>query len=410
MFGTIGLAGVQPSPASVSNTNKQKTKATLADVANQKQGKKPTKTATGQPTTIIAVNGQIVEQSEWNSGKTAVIAYGRFNPPTRGHDMIIEMVDKLARVIGAKPMVFITAGSENDRNPLLFTEKAELMSSIYGDIIQSNISESINPSQGIDGLISKLSESYDNLIIVTGDDRAMKYAKYLYQYNGSPNANFTFNHAAVVTAGDARQFNEDVNEGIENLSATKARDAARNGNYTLFRSIISERIDEQQAIQLYDTIRYRHGLEQQLQQHGLNEERHILTPTERIHRARIFNMYRQKIEAKREIAVGRRQGNAVINKRAKKLALNMMRAKLAQGQNYASLPFASRAAIDQRLRGKQRALNNLARKMVPRVRATENSRLSRHINEQFQQVVENEFPSVVSISEQQLIEAINKMI
>ena len=53
---------------------------------------------------------------------TAVFAFGRFNPPTKGHEKLIQRVRSVAQKMDAKPYVFITH-SVDKKNPLTHQER-----------------------------------------------------------------------------------------------------------------------------------------------------------------------------------------------------------------------------------------------------------------------------------------------
>jgi nicotinamide mononucleotide adenylyltransferase len=54
---------------------------------------------------------------------TAVFAFGRFNPPTIGHQKLIEKVQSMARQVNGKGFIFLTHTQNNKKDPLSFQEK-----------------------------------------------------------------------------------------------------------------------------------------------------------------------------------------------------------------------------------------------------------------------------------------------
>lgn len=407
MFGSIGAAGVQPSTTSVKDTGANKPKATAAD---QKLRKSKT-TITGQPKTLVSVNGQIFEARPPALEATAVIVYGRFNPPTVGHDRLISEMISIAEQVQGDPLIFTSSSEDRSSNPLSFTQKVAVLREGYGSIVHDS---PIISSTGLVGLLAVVEHvrntlGYDNLIFVTGSDRENKYTNLFKKYNGDDlNEQNTvipwgekFNQIVVHSVARDDQSNQIE----ESVSGSQIRKWAADGDYNRFIHAVSPVLSEQTKDELYAYVRIGQGLANALSSAAVNEQSHVLSAAERVQRARIFARYRQKIEHRREISISKHGSAKVINKRAKKLALELMRKKYSAGQDYHQMPFASRAAIDQRLRGKQRALNTLARKLVPRVKATENRRLqpSAKVNEQFSDLVEQLHPQIATnVTEAQL--------
>ena len=62
---------------------------------------------------------QFVEVKE----RTAVFTFGRFNPPTIGHQKLIQSVNKVARMKGVKPIIIARNSQDKKKNPLPHTKK-----------------------------------------------------------------------------------------------------------------------------------------------------------------------------------------------------------------------------------------------------------------------------------------------
>ena len=54
---------------------------------------------------------------------TAVFAFGRFNPPTIGHQKLIQKVQSMAKQVNGKGFIFLTHTQNNKKDPLTFQEK-----------------------------------------------------------------------------------------------------------------------------------------------------------------------------------------------------------------------------------------------------------------------------------------------
>ena len=67
--------------------------------------------------------GQFVEAKS----KTAVFTFGRFNPPTIGHQKLLQAVLRTAKSEGGKPFIFGSHSQDKKKNPLSYKEKEECL-------------------------------------------------------------------------------------------------------------------------------------------------------------------------------------------------------------------------------------------------------------------------------------------
>ena len=51
---------------------------------------------------------------------TAVFAFGRFNPPTIGHQKLIQKVQSMAKQVNGKGFIFLSHKQNNKTDPLSF--------------------------------------------------------------------------------------------------------------------------------------------------------------------------------------------------------------------------------------------------------------------------------------------------
>jgi len=155
-----------------------------------------------------------------DDGKTAVLTYGRFNPPTIGH---AKLVDKLLSVPGDH-FVVVSHTQDNKKNPLAADEKVALLKTMYPgkDVFIAASKE--NPTI-ITMAANLYKQGYKNLIIVVGADRVATFDDLFNQYNGKFNADgigYKFNTIKVISAGER----DPDADGAEGMSASKMREAA----------------------------------------------------------------------------------------------------------------------------------------------------------------------------------------
>ena len=167
---------------------------------------------------------------------TAVFAFGRFNPPTIGHQKLIEKVQSMARQVNGKGFIFLTHTQNNKKDPLSFQEKQAYITSQINDpnlqIGSADVKTIIQALQKIQ------SQGRTRIIMIAGDDRVMEFQQFLNQYNGNPdqqgNIPYKFDDVQVVSAG---QRDPDADD-IEGVSASKARDWALKGQEHEFSKIV----------------------------------------------------------------------------------------------------------------------------------------------------------------------------
>jgi hypothetical protein len=165
---------------------------------------------------------------------TAVFAFGRFNPPTIGHQKLIDTVTSTAERANAKPYLFLSHKQNNKTDPLTFAEKQAYIQQYYpklqvGDANSNTIIKALQKIQ---------SEGRTRIIMIAGSDRVQEFEKLLNQYNGKPdkqgNLLYQFDDIRVMNAG---QRDPDA-EGITGASASKARELAAKGQEHEFSKII----------------------------------------------------------------------------------------------------------------------------------------------------------------------------
>ena len=167
---------------------------------------------------------------------TAVFAFGRFNPPTIGHQKLIEKVQSMANQVDGKGFIFLTHTQNNKKDPLSFQEKQAYITSQINDpnlqIGSADVRTLIQALQKIEA------QGRTRVIMVAGDDRVMEFQKFLNQYNGNPdkqgNIPYKFDDVQVVSAG---QRDPDADD-IAGVSASKAREWALKGQEHEFSKIV----------------------------------------------------------------------------------------------------------------------------------------------------------------------------
>ena len=178
--------------------------------------------------------------------KTTIFTYARMNPPTRGHEHLIQQVRQLEKEHNAEHLIALSPSHGVD-NPLPAQIKFEYLKTLFPDV-------NFFMKRSTAGFISSLCELYENgtdhLILVSGDDRMESYQTYLEALNGKDNF-FHFKKITVVSAG-ARNPEAD---GIEAVSGTRVRQYASDNKFVKFFEELPSTATEELAQRLFDDVR-----------------------------------------------------------------------------------------------------------------------------------------------------------
>ena len=104
----------------------------------------------------------------------------------------------------------------------------------------------------------------------------------------------------------------------------------------------------------------------------------VLSKMERMKARLRMAKYTPKLTAKRKIAMRTHSDSKKINKRARKLAVGLIKKKLLKGRDPASLSTSERERIERVIEKRKPIINRLAMKLTSKVRKTEKDRLSHH--------------------------------
>ncbi len=61
-----------------------------------------------------------------STGKTAVFAFGRLNPPTIGHELLVNTIKKLAKKNSGDPFLYLSHSENPKKDPLPYNLKVAI--------------------------------------------------------------------------------------------------------------------------------------------------------------------------------------------------------------------------------------------------------------------------------------------
>ncbi|KKM90980.1 hypothetical protein LCGC14_1233150 [marine sediment metagenome] len=155
-----------------------------------------------------------------------VIAPGRFNPPHRGHKLIIDKLVALSEKLDAQPVVLIIdSGKYGPKNPLSGEVRKEYLQKMFPEIrfeVFKNAFEAVIELAQKDRLVP--------IGGVTGRDRGNAYKGMISQIFGD---DIGKKYLSEVIHRDPDSDSAD----IKGISATRARQAAIEGDIAAFRAM-----------------------------------------------------------------------------------------------------------------------------------------------------------------------------
>ena len=193
--------------------------------------------------------------------ETVVFGFGRFNPPTTGHEKLIE---KVASVAGSNPFFIYPSHTTGPKDPLPHAKKVAWMRKMFPKY-KKNIIADKNAKTAIHIAEKLYKDGYKNLIMVAGSDRLKEFDTLLQRYNDAPdkkgNQLFKFDSVKVISAGER----DPDAEGVSGMSASKMRAAAADGKFDSFKTGIPDTLNDDDKKKLYFEVRKNMGIREERQ-------------------------------------------------------------------------------------------------------------------------------------------------
>ena len=175
------------------------------------------------------------------------VTFGRFNPPTVGHEKLLNKVAQQAKSTGGEYRIYPSRSEDPKKNPLDAGTKIGFMKQAYPD--HANAIQNNEDMRTIFDVLTTLDgEGYSSVNLVVGGDRVSEFNSLAQKYNGDV---YTFDEINVVSAG-AR---DPDGEGVEGMSASKLRKAAAEDDFDSFKKGMSKSLGKDGTEKLYTTLR-----------------------------------------------------------------------------------------------------------------------------------------------------------
>ena len=178
-------------------------------------------------------------------GGTLTLAFGRFNPPTIGHEKLLQAASKASA--GGDLKIYPSRTQDNKKNPLDPDMKVSYMRKMFPKFKEQVINDPEMKSI-FDVLVAANEEGYKNINIVVGADRQGEFENLAQKYNGQL---YDFDLIRTISAGPR----EEDAKGIEGVSASKQRKAVVDDDFNAFKRGLPKGINDGDAMALFSAVR-----------------------------------------------------------------------------------------------------------------------------------------------------------
>jgi len=188
--------------------------------------------------------------------RSVVFTFGRFSPPTIGHEKLLNKVASVAK--GGKYRIYASQSHDPQKNPLVYNDKVKFMRKMFPKHARSIILDT-KIKNSLDVIVSLYDQGFTEVTMVVGSDRVKEFETLLNRYNGvkARHGFYNFeNGIKVVSAGDR----DPDAEGVEGMSASKMRQAAADNDFIAFSKGLPKTYKKGQ--ELFNAVRFGMGLKE----------------------------------------------------------------------------------------------------------------------------------------------------
>ena len=185
------------------------------------------------------------DQDQKEEGATLTVVFGRFNPPTVGHEKLLSSAKRIS--VGGDIKIYPSRSQDPKKNPLDPDTKISYMRKIFPDFGEDIIND-YKMKTIFDVLTNADKDGYANVNIVVGSDRQAEFENLAQKYNGDL---YTFDLIRVVSAG-VRDADAD---GVEGMSASKMRKAVMDDDFASFRRGTPKSLNDAETKALFNSVR-----------------------------------------------------------------------------------------------------------------------------------------------------------
>lgn len=191
--------------------------------------------------------------------KHGVLAYGRMNPPTQGHEQVINKVHSVAKTHNAVHKVVLSHSQDSTKNPLPADVKVKHAKNAFPN---THIEAATKTHPSILHHAAAMHKAgVKHLHVVGGSDRTDEYHKLLHKYNtgeAHKHGAYKFKSITVHSSGER----DPDAEGTAGVSGTKMREHATSGRKNKFHAGLPAKMSHEHKESLYNDLRHHMGVQE----------------------------------------------------------------------------------------------------------------------------------------------------
>ena len=185
--------------------------------------------------------------------KEVTFVFGRFNPPTIGHEKLFDQTKKLSR--GGTYRIYASKSVDPKKNPLQFKDKVKFLRKMFPKHAR-NVMADKDVRNVLDIAVKLYDQGFTKVSMVAGSDRVKEFEVLLNKYNGEKSRHGFYEFQGMIKVLSAGERDPDA-EGVSGMSASKMRQAAVDGKLQIFAKGLPARFH---PTDLYNAVRAGMGL------------------------------------------------------------------------------------------------------------------------------------------------------
>ena len=158
----------------------------------------------------------------------AIFVFGRFQPPTVGHAIVIDAISQMVKEQNADGYIFVSSSQDDIKNPLTVEEKTQVLVKQHIGKNVTFVDTTLCKCRTIFSILNALKEAgYTELTFLVGSDRVDDFKKMIKKYDTD---------VTVMSVGDERDVDE--SNDPSSVSGTRLRALARSQNLKEFSKFV----------------------------------------------------------------------------------------------------------------------------------------------------------------------------
>ena len=161
--------------------------------------------------------------------KEVSFVFGRFNPPTNGHEKLFDALKKNSK---GTFRIYASFSQDAKKNPLSHKDKVKFLRKMFPKYAR-NIMADKDARNALEVCSKLYDQGFNKVTMVVGDDRLKEFNRLLNRYNGEKGRHGFYQFEDGINVVSAGQRDPDA-EGVSGMSASKMRQAAVDNDVVTF--------------------------------------------------------------------------------------------------------------------------------------------------------------------------------